>query len=510
MPEPKHKHVTMPRQAEKYCEREIPPYAFGESYQAYYSERGKATYTSGVNELPRTKGKVLTEVRSLQRKLVPGKVGLEQCKPTSLQGIAIKAKSNKQHRFRDLYRCLNVDFLLTSWPLLNKKAASGVDDVTWQAYADNLQANVEALVKRLKSKRYRAKLVLRRYIPKDGGKKRPLGILVIEDKLLQTACARLLSAIYEQDFLDFSNGYRPERGAGDAVRELTFDLQYGRYGYVVEADVKGFFTNMDHEWLLEMLRQRINDKAFLNLIRKWLKAGILETDGSVINPDTGTPQGGSISPVLANVYLHYALDLWFEKVVKRHCSGDVLISRYADDWVCAFQYRDDARRFYRTLPKRLAKFNLELAGAKTRILRFSRFHPSMKRRFSFLGFEFFWTKDRQGEPRVKRRTAREKLQSACRRIKQWIRFNRHLPGKQFYKTLNAKLRGHYNYYGVHGNAESLYRFYRWAMECVLKWLNRRGGKRRSYTRDRFFKMLDLVGILKPRITEVKKRRAVAC
>jgi len=471
---------------------------------------GKPRTRCGVNKSPRTKGKVLTEVRSLQRKPAPDIVGLGKYRQPSLQGIATKAKINKQHRFRDLYRCLNVEFLLSCWPLLNKKAASGVDKVTWQMYAENLHANVEALVERLKSKRYRARLVRRRYIPKDGSKKRPLGILVIEDKLLQTACARLLSAIYEQDFLAFSYGYRPERGAGDAVRELTFDLQYGRYGYVVDADVKGFFTNMDHEWLLEMLRQRIDDKAFLNLIRKWLKAGILETDCRVIHPDTGTPQGGSVSPVLANVYLHYALDLWFEKVVKRHCQGDALMARYADDWVCAFQYRDDAERFYRTLPKRLAKFKLELSEEKTRMMRFSRFHPSMRRRFTFLGFEFFWTKDRQGEPRVKRRTARDRLQAACRRIKQWIRSNRHLPGRLFFRALNAKLRGHYNYYGVRGNADSLYRFFRWAMECVLKWFNRRGGKRKSYTRERFFKMLDLVGIAKPRITEVRKRRVFAC
>jgi group II intron reverse transcriptase/maturase len=339
------------------------------------------------------------------------------------------------------------------------------------------------------------------------GKLRPLGIPVIEDKLLQTACARLLSAIYEQDFLPFSHGYRPGRGAKDAVRELTLFLQYGRYGYIVDADVKGFFSNMDHEWLLEMLRQRIDDKAFLILIRKWLKAGILETDGSVIHPDTGTPQGGSISPVLANVYLHYALDLWFEKVVKRHCKGDVLIARYADDWVCAFQYRDEAERFFREmLPQRFAKFGLELSEEKTSMMRFSRFHPSMRRRFTFLGFEFFWALDRQKEPRVKCRTARDRLQRACREIKQWIRKCRHLPGKVFFKTLNAKLRGHYNYYGIRGNAKSLYRFFDWAMECVLKWFNRRGGKRRSYTRDRFFDMLDLVGIAKPRITEGKGRR----
>ncbi len=497
MPEPKHMHVTMSRQAEKYCEREKPPYAFGESYQAYYSERGKATY----------KGKVLTEVRSLKRKLAPDTVGPENYKPTSLQGIANKARSNKRYRFQDLYRCLNVQYLLSCWPLLSKKAASGVDKVTWQMYAKNLHANVKELVEKLKSKHYRAKLVRRRYIPKAGGKKRPLGIPVIEDKLLQTACAQLLSAIYEQEFFPFSYGYRPGRGARDAVGELTLYLQYGRYGYIVDADVKGFFTNMDHEWLLEMLRQRIDDKAFLNLIDKWLKAGILETDGSVIHPDTGTPQGGSISPVLANVYLHYALDLWFEKVVKRSCKGDVLIARYADDWVCAFQYKDEAERFFREmLPQRLAKFGLELSEQKTSMIRFSRFHPTMRRRFTFLGFEFFWTFDRQKEPRVKCRTARAKLQAACRAIKQWIRKSRHLPGKAFFKTLNAKLRGHYNYYGVRGNSKSLYRFFGWAMECVLKWFNRRGGKRKSYTRDRFFKMLDLVGIAKPRITEVRTRR----
>ena len=407
----------------------------------------------------------MTEVRSLQRKLAPDKVGLEQGKPTSLQAIAIKAKVNKRHRFRDLYRCLNADFLRSCWIFLNKDAASGIDGVTWQSYQENLEANIKALVDRLKSKRYRAKLVRRRYIPKDGGKRRPLGILVIEDKLLQTACARILSSIYEQDFLAVSYGYRPGRSAGDAVRELTFDLQYGRYGYIVEADIKSFFDKMEHDWLLEMLRQRIDDEAFIGLIRKWLQAGILETDGRVLHPDSGTPQGGTVSPVLANVYLHYALDVWFEKAVRRHCQGAALITRYADDWICGFQYRSDARRFYQELPQRLAKFKLSLAEAKTRILRFSRFHPSMKRRFTFLGFEFFWKTDRQGEPRVKRRTARNRLQAACRRIKEWIKSKRHVPGALFFKALNAKLRGHYNYYGVRGNSKSLYRFFCWAMEC---------------------------------------------
>jgi group II intron reverse transcriptase/maturase len=439
---------------------------------------------------------------------MPDAVGSEQHEPTSLRGIANKAKADKRHRFRDLYRCLNVELLLHCWRDLNKAAASGVDGVTAATYAENLQANVEALAERLKSKRYRAKLVRRHYIPKENGKERPLGIPALEDKLVQAASAKLLTAIYEQDFLAGSYGYRPGRGAGGAVKDLTFDLQYGCYGYVVEADVKGFFDHLDHDQLLAMLSVRIDDRAFLGLIRKWLKAGILETDGQVVHPETGTPQGGIVSPVLANVYLHYVLDLWFEKVVKPRCQGEALLCRYADDWVCAFRYREDAQAFYRVLPKRLEKFNLEVAPEKTRLLRFSRFHPSMKRRFTFLGFEFFWKEDRSGTPRVMRRTARRKLQAACARIKEWIKLNRHILVRDFFKGLNVRLRGHYHYYGVRGNSRSLYRFFDWAKACTFKWLNRRGGKRRSFTWDRFLRVLDLVQIARPRITEIRRRRVM--
>jgi len=453
-------------------------------------------------------GKDLMGVRSPQRQLAPDTVGLEQRKPTFLRGIANKARADKRHRFRDLYRCLNVEFLLSCWPDVNKEAASGVDGVTAAAYAENLEANIEALVERLKSKRYRAKLVRRRYIPKDKGGERALGIPVLEDKLVQLACAKLLTAIYEQDFLSCSYGYRPGRGASDAVRELTYDLQFGVYGYVVEVDIRGFFDHMDHDWLLRMLSLRIDDRAFVHLIRKWLKAGILEADGKVIHPDTGTPQGGVVSPVLANVYLHYALDLWFEKVVKTRSRGEAMMCRYADDWVCAFRFREDAERFYRVLPKRLKKFNLEVAVQKSRILRFSRFHSSMRCWFSFLGFEFYWMPDRQGVSRVKRRTARKRLQAACRRIKEWIKCNRHLPGGEFFRRLNVRLRGHYNYYGVQGNSRSLYRFFNWAVGCAFKWLNRRGW-RRSYTWERFNRVLECVPIDRPRITEVKGRRVFA-
>lgn len=279
----------------------------------------------------------MTDVRSPQRKLTPDTVGPERREPTSLRGIADKAKTNKRHRFQNLYRMIDTQMLLYCWDDLNKDAASGVDHVSAAQYAENLHANVAALVEKLKEKRYRAKLVRRSYIPKENGKKRPLGILVIEDKLVQLACAKLLGAIYEQDFLDCSYAYRPNRGPLDAVKDLTLELQCGAYGYVVELDIKGYFDSIDHGWLLEMLSLRIDDKAFLNLIRKWLKAGILETDGKIIHPETGTPQGGIVSPVLANVYLHHVLDLWFEKMVKPQIRGEAQWWRFADDGVCAFR-----------------------------------------------------------------------------------------------------------------------------------------------------------------------------
>ncbi len=476
----------------------VPPEADGVSYQAYYSEVWKAHYT----------GKDLTEVRSPQRKLVPDKVGLGQYEQTSLRGIAIKAKANGKHRFQNLYRNLNVSFLYTCWKDLNKKAASGVDKVTAQAYEENLEANIQGLVERLKTNSYRAKLVRRCYIPKENGKERPLGIPALEDRLVQLACAKMLTAIFEADFLENSYGYRPNRSAKDAVNDLRFNLQFGKYGYIVEADIKGFFDHMDHEWLLRMLKERIDDTAFLNLICKWLKAGILDTDGMVIHPETGTPQGGIVSPVLANVYLHFALDLWFEKVVKAHCKGDVLIMRYADDFVCAFQYRKDAIKFFKVLPKRLAKFDLSVAPEKTRMMRFSRFHPSRRKRIIFLGFETYWTKDQKGMPRVMQRTARKKLQGACRRIKDWIKGNRHLKGIKFITALNRRLRGHYNYYSVVGNLRSLWVFYGWAVKCAFKWLNRRGGKRKSFTWPAFNRAIERLGLARPKLPLGTKRHRV--
>jgi RNA-directed DNA polymerase len=268
------------------------------------------------------------------------------------------------------------------------------------------------------------------------------------------------------------------------------------------------FDHLDHDWLLRMPALRIDDRPFLNLIRQWLKTGILDTDGRVLHPEMGSPQGGIISPILANVYLHYALDLWFERKVKPGCRGQAMLIRYADDYVCAFQYRQDAQRFFQEMPKRLEKFGLEVAPDKTRMLRFSRFHPGLRRRFAFLGFELYWDRDRQGDLRVMKRTARKKLQQAKQRMKDWIKANRHLPGRQFIKELNWKLVGHYNYYGLRTNSQSLGAFFYYTMGCAFKWLNRRGGKRKSFTWAAFKVALKKLGVALPRIVEKPRQHRV--
>jgi RNA-directed DNA polymerase len=427
---------------------------------------------------------------------------------TSLRGIAKKAQEQKKHRFGNLYEMLNEEFLLDSWRYIRKDAAYGVDQVSAEEYEENLEENIGQLVERLKRKSYRAKLVRRQYIPKGEGKFRPLGIPATEDKLLQVAVKRILEAIYEQDFLRCSYGYRPNVGALHAVDKLTVKLQFGQYNCIVEADIKGYFDNMDHERLVEMLEERIDDRALIRLIKKWLKAGILDTDGKVIHPVTGTPQGGIVSPILANVYLHYVLDLWFHQVVKKHCRGEAWLIRYADDFVCAFQYQEDAERVYRVLGKRLGKFGLEVAAEKTRVIPFHRDPPSGKTGFDFLGFEFYWGKDRGGRPHLKRRTSRKKLRASLNRFAAWCRENRNLRLMTLFRRLNAKLRGYFNYYGVVGNYASLNQFFWQAMRILFKWLNRRS-QRRSFNWQGFQELLKHFRVEQPRIVGRPKMRKAA-
>ena len=392
---------------------------------------------------------------------------------------------------------LNRVNLEDSWRYMNRKASPGTDRKTVQDYERNFGENIGDLVERLKQKRYRAKLIKRVNIPKGGGKTRPLGLPALEDKLLQTAVSRILNAIYEEDFLPCSFGYRPGKGPRMTTEALGRELLYGKYDHIVEADIKGFFDNIDHDWLIRMLEMRIDDGAFLRLIRKWLKAGILETDGRVLHPATGTPQGGVISPVLANLYLHHALDLWFEKAVKPRCVGAAYLCRFADDFVCAFQFARDAERFFRVLPKRLKKFSLEVAADKTQMISFSRSNKG-KTSFDFLGFEFRRGVSRKGKPIVKRRTSRKKLRTSLKNLNLWCKNRRHLRLPVFFRLLNSKLRGYYNYFGVPGNSERLGEFNQHARRILYKWLNRRSQKR-SFNWTVFAEILTHYRLEPPRI-----------
>jgi group II intron reverse transcriptase/maturase len=417
--------------------------------------------------------------------------------PTFLRAIAEKAQRDPHHRFGDLYRWLNQDVLRWCFYQLRKDAASGVDGVTYQAYEQNLEGNLADLVGRLKRKAYRARLVRRKYIPKGEGKYRPLGIPALEDKLLQMAATQILLAIYEGDFLKCSYGYRPGLGPHDAVRALTDELFRGEYNFVVEADIRGFFDHIQWDWLMKMLGRRIQDGALLGLIRKWLRAGILEEDGRVIHPETGTPQGGVISPVLANVYLHHVLDLWFERVVEKRNRGGCKLYRFADDFVACFEYGHEAAAFEKDLKERLGKFGLEVAPEKTQTLRFGRNGGPHNGRFDFLGFEFYWEASRKGKPIVKRRTARKKWRGGVQRMKEWIKTNRNQKIRELMRTLAAKLRGTWNYYGIIGNSQKLSQFHTATLRLVFKWLNRR----RSYTWRTFNRLLRRFQIPPPRIVE---------
>jgi RNA-directed DNA polymerase len=423
----------------------------------------------------------------------------EQHMPTSLWGIAKKAKVNSRHQFGNLYSLLNEVNLQWCFPQLNRKAAPGIDAVDYKTYGANLSENIAQIVDELKRGRYKARLVRRHYIPKIGGR-RPLGIPVVGDKVLETAAAQILSAIYEQEFLECSHGYRRGKSPQRAALELSKRLHRGRFGWIVDADIRGFFDNMDHEWLMKMLEQRIKDRKFIGLIRKWLKAGILEEDGQVIYPVTGTPQGGVVSAMLANIYLHYALDLWFEKSVKPHFQGDVMMIRYADDFVCCFQYYEDAQMFHKELGKRLGKFKLELSKEKTQMINFTRFERRNSKTFVFLGFEYRWGESRTNKPLVKMQTSKKKFQAALSSILTWIKKERSKLGtRELFTKLRQKLQGHWNYYGVSGNYEMLNKYHQQVLRIIYKWMNRRS-QRKSFNWQVFKELLTYYNVPRPVIT----------
>ena len=398
---------------------------------------------------------------------------------TELQAIAYKARTHPKHIFQNLSSLLDEGLMLESWGQLKKHSAPGIDNVDAESYFERLSTNVRGLVNKLKRGTYRANRIKRVYLDKPTGGQRPLGLPTLEDKLVQQSVAQILSNIYEAEFLPNSYGYRPNRSAHGAIHSLRLNLQYKGYGYIVEADIKGFFDTVDHAWMRRMLQQRIDDARLLSLIQQWMKAEVVEPSGRVVKPIEGTPQGGVISPVLANIYLHYVLDLWFEKVVKPRCKGRAMLIRYCDDFVVAFQLREEAEAFYRVLPKRLGKFNLAISPEKTRLIRFSRFHPGKQRCFSFLGFEYFWSRDREGEARLRCRTSTRKQHQLMNILYRWIKLNRHQHVKVLLPDLKRKLVGIANYFGLPDNSRSMKRFYAHVVRSLYKWLNRRS-QRHSY------------------------------
>ncbi|WP_246050100.1 group II intron reverse transcriptase/maturase [Aquibacillus sediminis] len=384
--------------------------------------------------------------------------------------------------------------------------AAGIDGQTKELYGMNLETNLEDLVSRMKRQAYKPQASRRTYIPKDRNSVRPLGIPAFEDKIVQKAIGKILNAIYEQKFKDLSFGFRPGRNQHQALRALDNSIMHPKSQYVVDADIKGFFNYVDHDWLMKFLEHDIADPNFLRLIKRFLKAGIME-EGKFISTEEGTPQGGVISPILANVYLHYVLDLWFEVYVKKRlCKGKAEIVRFADDFVCCFERKDDARIFYAELISRLKKFKLSIAEEKTKIIRFGRGSENGRgnggngkpETFDFLGFRHYWGKGKNGRYRLKRKTSPKKFKMKIKTYKQWIRRNRHMDEKELVDSIRRKLGGHYNYYGVSDNYNEIKTFYRTVLYLTWKWRNRRSQKR-TFTWEKFEKFLARNPLPKPKI-----------
>jgi len=402
---------------------------------------------------------------------------------TRQQRIAELAKQSPEMGFTSLAYHIDLRWLYEAYERTRPDGASGVDGQTAADYSANLGANLQSLLDRAKSGTYRAPPVKRVHIPKGAsGDTRPIGIPTFEDKVLQRAVVMVLEAVYEQDFLPCSYGFRPGRSAHQALDALWQQTMGMGGGWVLEVDIRKFFDTLDHAHLRELLRHRIRDGVLLRLIGKWLNAGVLE-EGSVSFPDAGTPQGGVVSPLLANVYLHYVLDVWFEREVKPRLQGRAFLIRYADDFVIGFAHEEDARRVLDVLPKRFGKYGLTLHPDKTRLVPFQRpphtdtsATASERMRpgsFDLLGFTHFWGRSRRGFWVVKRKTAQGRLSRALKMIAQWCRFNRHRPISEQHQTLSQKLRGHFAYFGITGNSQALGRF-RNAVERLWRgWLSRR-------------------------------------
>jgi group II intron reverse transcriptase/maturase len=425
---------------------------------------------------------------------------------TKLDRIEEMSASNPKMVFTSLYHLINEDLLRECHQDLDGRKAAGVDRVTKAEYEANLDENLKDLVERLKRKDYKPQASLRVYIPKANGKMRPLGMASYEDKLVQSALGRILMSVYEPKFLNNMYGFRPNRGCHDALKELTRQIEKCRTSYIVDADIKGFFNNIDHERALELIRFRQSDPNILWLIKKTLTAGVLE-DNKWQPTDKGTEQGNLASPVIANIYMHYALALWFEVKFKKTCRGESGLVIYADDFVGTFQYKEDADRFLEAIKERFAFFGLELEPTKTRLVEFGRYAEQNRKKrgegkpetFDFLGFTHYCSKSyKTGGFRVKRKTAQKKYRLKLKEMNQWLKQNRHLRLKDLTDMLNAKLRGHYQYYGITDNFKSIGNFLFETQRMMFKWLNRRSQKK-SYIWEEFNQLLKIFPLVQPRI-----------
>ena len=402
---------------------------------------------------------------------------------TRLDRIAAKAQSNPKLRFTALAHLLTPEFLLETWGQMNRRGASGVDGEMAEEFAVHLEERIGALYRKLRSGAYRPPPVRRVDIPKSGGGSRPLGIPTVEDRLLQRAVARILGAIYEADFLDCSYGFRPGRKQHQALKALRSQFIAGKVMHVHEADIRGYFNRINHQWLRRMLGLRIGDPVILRLITRWLRAGVMD-GGLLKRTPVGSPQGGPISPVLANAYLHYALDLWFDRVFKRGCEGEAYLTRWADDFVGCFQYASDARAFGKALERRLAKFELELAPEKTRTLVFGRFARERLAKtgqtpetFEFLGFRHVCGVDRKGRFAVIRLPCQRSCRSFLNRTKYWLKKHMHASVWEQQRGLSQKLRGFYQYFALPHCRKKLSWILREVRRQWRRVLRRRGQRR---------------------------------